>query len=207
MINFGRIRFYTLGIFVRQRMFGNIDNKGGYMNNFCIKKMGNTPNYSTKKLHKKPNRLLLLMLAFLGLSGCDNPFERPLAGDVAAPSFSSKEEYVLFVDTTLSNNQNIDFKHDISLSLTNGDNIIRFVADGYNTTKKIAYECLDFSNEMIEPTDESLDTNEVAMIISNRFGNTYIIVFPNNMEYHIESKLEDFEKQYTNELNLRKKSK
>ncbi|OHD56474.1 MAG: hypothetical protein A2Y33_15210 [Spirochaetes bacterium GWF1_51_8] len=161
--------------------------------------------YSSDKPMKKPRKSLLaalLIASTAAITGCGGYHEvmPPLAGKPAIPGIHKKSDLNEIVLSQFKSKLDVTMRKDYKITLTNGANIIEFVADAYCEKNKIAYEwTANGEYPFITNTAETLDKNEIDMIKKYKFGSTYILIFDSKQEYNIMKTFDEFAEFYTNE--------
>lgn len=121
-----------------------------------------------------------------------------MAGDVM-PAQISREEAVREMDEHFEKVLNITMRHDVRLNVRNGSTNISFVADGYNSEKKIAYEFIIYGYTNAAPADILTD-NEQKLIDGYKVGDTWIVTIRGSYynAYELDTEFDRFFTIYTN---------
>lgn len=90
-------------------------------------------------------------------------------------------------------------QHDVPLVLTNGSEVIDFVADGWDSKGLAAYEWIGAQGYDCQPDYFKLDSVEAEAITKYRFGKYTIFVIRSTNERGFFSELYNFQMSFTNE--------
>ncbi len=96
----------------------------------------------------------------------------------------------------LKKNLSLKMKMDVKLSLTNKNNIIEFIADGYDPVNKVAFEWIAAPGYSTNNSEQILTAGEIQKFSSYQFDSTFIIILDKKDKDGILNDLSKFKNYY-----------
>ncbi len=142
------------------------------------------------------------LLALVGgaavLTGAANNETRTAGVPVPVRTIQSTADAQRLADKEFQSRLQISMQHDVPLTLSSGGRTIRFTADGFDPTNRIAYEWVRAGGYESLPADERLGRQEIDYVTNFTFGDTFIVISGATYDYQLEGQIADFVYYYNN---------
>lgn len=126
---------------------------------------------------------------------------RPMGGDVMPLDRIplTREEALAAADKVLGEGFGLKFEHDVPLTLTDSaGHTITFTADGWDASKKFAYEILDYDYYRFVDDASQLTEDERVPIRGSAFGKYQILLIDSGNRYAISNAVANYAAGRTN---------
>ena len=146
-------------------------------------------------------KLGLAILAVLGLTvmAFARSEERVLGGEIMPLEYipMQRDAALIETDRLLAKWTDLHIVHDVKLKLTDASGRkIEFVADGYDASKKFAYEITGYYSGTNAP--DELSAAEISKITNSNFGNYRLLIIDEGSQYSISNAIANYFSTHTN---------